>query len=87
MSYKYTNPPHTDKNEPITRFTKVNPLTGYYPSQKPDAVYYDEYLDKYNEYLASVRTGEIFGEEEEEEENEEVSEEQRKWASGQNWTR
>ena len=46
-------------------------MTGYYPSRKPDAVYYDEYVEKYEQYLNSLRTGEIFDNGEEEEEQEE----------------
>ena len=87
MSYDFTNPPHTDRNEQITAFTKVNRMTGYYPSQKPDAVSYQEYLEKYEEYLNSLRTGEIFGEEEEEEEQEEASETQNRTGTGRNWRR
>ena len=71
MSYAYTNAPHIDKNEEPKPFTKVNKWTGYYPYQKKDAVCYDEYVEKYEEYLNSLQTGEIFDNGEEEEEQEE----------------
>ena len=66
-SSRYTSSicPHTDKAMLPTAYTKVNPISGYFPSDKPFAIYYCDYLEKYFEYWSKIEKGEEIEEEEE----------------------